>query len=90
MAERGECEPAVVERVGVGAAEADRGVIVRECAVEVVQLPKTSGMGLGLAITKKAIEDLRGQIRFTTKEGAGTTFEVALPLAPKAESLNQS
>ena len=45
---------------------------------------KTSGMGLGLAITKKAIEDLRGQIHFTTEEGAGTTFEVTLPLATEA------
>ena len=41
---------------------------------------KTSGMGLGLAITKKAIEDLRGDIRFETAEGAGTTFRVTLPL----------
>ncbi|MEM1043757.1 MAG: ATP-binding protein [Bacteroidota bacterium] len=42
---------------------------------------KTSGMGLGLAITKKAIEDLRGEIRFETELGAGTTFFVQLPLA---------
>ena len=42
---------------------------------------KTSGMGLGLAITKKAIEDLGGRIGFETADGAGTTFEVSLPLA---------
>ena len=46
---------------------------------------KTSGMGLGLAITKKAIEDLRGQIGFETAEGVGTTFRVTLPLASDQE-----
>jgi len=43
---------------------------------------KTSGMGLGLAIVRKSIEDLGGQITFTTKQNEGTTFRVELPLAP--------
>ena len=42
---------------------------------------KTSGMGLGLAITRKAVEDLRGDITFETETGIGTTFFVWLPLA---------
>ncbi|HCR48078.1 MAG TPA: hypothetical protein DIW24_00490 [Bacteroidetes bacterium] len=42
---------------------------------------KTSGMGLGLAIVRKSIEDLGGQINFTTMLGVGTTFRVELPLA---------
>jgi nitrogen fixation/metabolism regulation signal transduction histidine kinase len=45
---------------------------------------KTSGMGLGLAITKKAIEDLQGEIGFETEVGVGTTFFVRLPLAEEA------
>ena len=45
---------------------------------------KTSGMGLGLAITKKAVEDLNGEIYFETAVGVGTTFFVRLPLAQEA------
>ena len=41
---------------------------------------KTSGMGLGLAITRKTVEDLHGDVRFETEEGVGTTFFVRLPL----------
>jgi signal transduction histidine kinase len=43
---------------------------------------KTSGMGLGLAITRKAVEDVGGEIDFETDVGVGTTFYVRLPLAP--------
>ena len=43
---------------------------------------KTSGMGLGLAISKRAVEGAGGAITFETAEGVGTTFTVRLPLAP--------
>ncbi|HEX8299224.1 MAG TPA: HAMP domain-containing sensor histidine kinase, partial [Rubricoccaceae bacterium] len=42
---------------------------------------KSSGMGLGLAISKRAVEAAGGQIAFETAEGEGTTFTVRLPLA---------
>ncbi|PAP77574.1 hypothetical protein BSZ37_14545 [Rubrivirga marina] len=42
---------------------------------------KTSGMGLGLAISKRAVEAAGGAIAFETGED-GTTFTVRLPLAP--------
>lgn len=43
---------------------------------------KTSGMGLGLAITKQAIEEgAGGKIWFETEANKGTTFFVKLPLA---------
>jgi len=42
---------------------------------------KTSGMGLGLAIAKKSVEELGGDIGFDTERGAGTTFWIELPLA---------
>ena len=45
---------------------------------------KTSGMGLGLAISKRAVEAAGGAIAFETAEGVGTTFTVRLPLAPDA------
>ena len=45
---------------------------------------KTSGTGLGLAMTKKIIEFWKGTIWFETKEDVGTTFFIRLPLTPDA------
>lgn len=39
-----------------------------------------AGTGIGLAVTRKIIDEHHGQINFTTKEGEGTTFHVTLPL----------
>lgn len=41
---------------------------------------KTSGTGLGLAMSKGIVEQAKGEIWFVTKEGVGTTFYVKLPL----------
>jgi signal transduction histidine kinase len=41
---------------------------------------KTSGMGLGLAIAKRNIEAMGGEIGFTTEVGKGSTFWIRLPL----------
>lgn len=41
---------------------------------------KSSGTGLGLAMSKTIAEQARGDIWFVTKEGEGTTFFVKLPL----------
>lgn len=40
---------------------------------------KTSGMGLGLAMTKNIIEAYDGNISFTSEKNKGTTFTVILP-----------
>ena len=42
---------------------------------------KTSGTGLGLAMSKGIVEQAKGRIWFETREGAGTVFFVELPLA---------
>jgi two-component system nitrogen regulation sensor histidine kinase NtrY len=40
---------------------------------------KSSGMGLGLGIIKKIIENYNGAITFVSKEKIGTTFTIQLP-----------
>lgn len=42
---------------------------------------KSSGMGLGLAISKKIIESFGGKITFESEEGKGTVFFIVLPLS---------
>lgn len=42
---------------------------------------KSSGMGLGLAIAKKIIENFKGEIWFESKRDVETTFFIKLPLA---------
>jgi signal transduction histidine kinase len=44
---------------------------------------ETEGMGVGLFITKKIIEDHEGRIRFDSKKDGETTFYVELPLNRK-------
>lgn len=41
---------------------------------------KQAGTGLGLALSHKIVEDHGGTINFTSRQGAGTTFWVILPL----------
>jgi two-component system, NtrC family, nitrogen regulation sensor histidine kinase NtrY len=42
---------------------------------------KSSGTGLGLAMCKGIVEQVKGKIWFETQKGNGTTFHVELPLA---------
>jgi len=44
---------------------------------------KTTGSGLGLAVTKKIIQDRHGRIEVESKVGKGSKFIVELPLAGK-------
>jgi C4-dicarboxylate-specific signal transduction histidine kinase len=41
---------------------------------------KSSGMGLGLSISRKIIEDHRGELRLTKTGSTGCTFEITLPI----------
>ena len=41
---------------------------------------KTSGMGLGLAMTKKMIEEYKGSITFFNNKKQGCTFVFKLPI----------
>ena len=41
---------------------------------------KSSGMGLGLAICRRIIEDHRGELRLTKTGSNGCIFEITLPM----------
>jgi signal transduction histidine kinase len=43
---------------------------------------KGEGTGLGLAITRQIVEAHGGTISCTSREGGGTSFRIALPIAP--------
>ncbi len=62
----------------------DNGIGMSEEVVKKIFHPyfttKTSGTGLGLAMTKKIIEFWKGEIWFDTKEDEGTVFSIRLPL----------
>ncbi len=42
------------------------------------------GTGIGLAICKRLVELMQGEIQLTTAAGEGSEFDVTLPLAPRA------
>jgi signal transduction histidine kinase len=60
----------------------DNGSGITQEAQDAIFVPyfttKTTGTGLGLAMTKQIIEQHRGKIWFETREGEGTTFYVEL------------
>ena len=43
---------------------------------------QADGVGLGLAITRRLVSAMGGEIRVQSRLGAGSTFTVALPVAP--------
>lgn len=44
------------------------------------RVDKTTGSGLGMAITKKIIDIMGGEIKVSSQPGVGSVFEVTLPL----------
>lgn len=63
---------------------ADNGIGISEENKEKVFEPKfttkSSGMGLGLAMVQKIVENYGGTITFESAEGKGTTFRVEFPV----------
>jgi two-component system, NtrC family, nitrogen regulation sensor histidine kinase NtrY len=48
---------------------------------------KTDGMGLGLAIVRKTIEELNGTVHITSEMEKGTTVAISIPIRTKPDSL---
>lgn len=82
---RGKIEVVLRAENGHAIAEVrDNGTGIHEEARERIFEPsfttKSSGMGLGLAMVKRMVEQARGSVRFETRVGEGTAFFVTLPL----------
>jgi len=72
-----------VSDTGLGIPESEMGKLFNKFTqLEQSAASEKKGTGLGLVITKGIVEAHNGQIAVLSAEGKGTTFYVALPLAP--------
>jgi len=73
-----------VTDTGIGIPEKDQAKLFTEFfRASNAKAADPHSSGLGLNILKAVIDRLGGSIRFTSREGEGTTFTVELPLAAK-------
>jgi len=54
------------------------------------QAPETEGTGLGLFLTRRLVEQMGGDIMFSSIEGQGTTIAVSLPIVRTDYALEKS
>jgi signal transduction histidine kinase len=50
---------------------------------------KDTGLGLGLSLTRKIVEDHGGVIALVSDPGRGTTVRITLPLLPHPDAVQQ-
>jgi PAS domain S-box-containing protein len=79
---------------GIGISEDDKKKLFRRKFYEatkkgLVQQPG-AGTGLGLSITRDIVKLHGGWIKFESKQGEGSTFMFAIPIAPKKKRKEQS
>lgn len=87
---KGEFASVAVEDTGLGMSSEDMKIVFsRFFRAEDSYVRKTTGSGLGLSIAKATIERHNGDIKVESKLGAGSKFEVILPLFKGKEGTGQ-
>ncbi len=77
-----------VSDTGIGISEEFLPHIYEEFRQESIGLDRSyEGNGLGLAVTRRLVEALGGQIEVQSQKGVGTRFTVRLPLAQETENV---
>ncbi len=74
-----------VTDTGIGIQEQDFDKVFEPFQRVILRGENIEGTGVGLSITKKMIELMRGRLGFDSKFGKGSTFWVELPLAETGE-----
>jgi two-component system chemotaxis sensor kinase CheA len=85
----GERVKAAAQKLGVFSAEEADGIDAQEALALVFQsgvstspiITDVSGRGLGLAIVREKVERLGGTVAIESQAGAGTAFQIVLPLS---------
>lgn len=86
---KGRFASVAIEDTGVGMSQDElRSVFSRFFRSEDSYVRKMTGTGLGLSIAKATIERHNGDIKVESKLGAGSKFEVILPLLKEAKKVD--
>ncbi|SFN95924.1 PAS domain S-box-containing protein [Bradyrhizobium sp. Ghvi] len=81
----------LVRDTGIGIAPEAQSRIFREFEQADDRVARTyGGTGLGLAISERIVKRMGGRITLESEPGKGSTFEVAIPLAPSQGSAGQT
>jgi two-component system OmpR family sensor kinase len=76
----------VVSDTGTGIPPADRNRIFERFArADADAERRTGGIGLGLSFVKSVVESHGGRVGVTSSIGAGSAFELSIPMAPAAQ-----
>jgi two-component system sensor histidine kinase HydH len=76
-----------VQNVDITIADTGKGISHQEITkiFDPFYTTRPAGVGLGLAISKKIIEDHGGSIEVESKLSEGTTFKISLPIGKNQE-----
>ncbi|MEK9280626.1 MULTISPECIES: ATP-binding protein [unclassified Bradyrhizobium] len=81
----------LVRDTGIGIAPEAQSRIFREFEQADERVARTyGGTGLGLAISERIVKRMGGRITLESEPGKGSTFEVAIPLAPSQAGAGQT